>query len=159
MQTAQRDQLAALRSEMHTLLESERGNISAGVDGRLEEARKVFLAQVQSLQEWQQQVGRDVAALKQTAQAAEEGVREAKAALRAETQTALSTIHSEVEQGVIQARSAVQSALGEMRGETERMIKRSQMPLQGRLTLVMLLTILALVFGIGALMVPFLHAK
>ena len=157
MQGAQRDQMAALRSEMHTLLESEHTSIGAGVDLRLEEARKVFLAQVQSLQEWQQQVGRDVAALKQTAQAAEAGVREAKASLRTEAQGALDSIRMEVEQGVSQTRAAVQAALGDVRADTERLIKRSQLPVQARLSLVMLLTILALIFGVGALIVPFLH--
>ncbi len=159
VQGAQRDQMAALRSELRTLIESERSSIGAGVDQRLEEARKVFLAQVQTLQDWQAQVGRDVAALKQTAQAAEAGVREAKAALHAETQGAREAIRHEVEQGVAQSRAAVQAALGDVRADTERLIQRSQGPLQGRLSLVMLLTILALVFGIGALIVPFLHGK
>ncbi len=56
IQGAQREQLAALRSELHTLIESERSSIGAGVDQRIEEARNVFLAQVQSLQDWQGQV-------------------------------------------------------------------------------------------------------
>jgi hypothetical protein len=159
IQGAQREQMAALRSEIRTLIETERSSISAGVDQRLEEARKVFLAQVQSLQDWQGQVGRDVATLKTTAQAAEADAREAKSALQAETQGARAAIRSEVEQGVAQSRVAVQAALGEVRADTERLIKRSQMPIQGRLSLVMLLTILALIFGIGALIVPFLHVK
>ena len=104
-------------------------------------------------------MGRDVAALKQTAQAAEAGVREAKATLHAETQGARDAIRNEVAQGVAQSRAAVQMALGEVRADTERLIKRSQIPVQARLSFLMLLTILALIFGVGALIIPFLHVK
>ncbi len=100
-----------------------------------------------------------MAALKTTAQAAEAGAREAKTALQAETQGARVAIRGEVEQGVAQSRAAVQAAIGDVRADTERLIKRSQMPIQGRLSLLMLLTILALVFSVGALIVPFLHGK
>ena len=157
LQQMQREQLAALRSEVHTLVESERNSIAAGVELRIEEARRVFLAQVQSLQDWQQQVGRDVAGLRGSAQAAEEGVREAKTALRTETQGALTTIRTEVEFGVAQARVVAQNEIGTVRADCERLVQRAQQQSQSRQAFAFLLAILAMLVAVGALVLPFLR--
>jgi hypothetical protein len=157
LQQAQRDQLEALRSEMRTLLESERSSIGATVEQKQEEARRVFLAQVQALQDWQQQVGRDVAVLKTSAQAAEEGVRAAKTTLHTETQHALTTIRNEVEFGVAQARMTAQNEVGNVRADCERLVQRAQRQTQSRQTVTFILTTLALLLAAGALLMPLLH--
>jgi len=155
LQQVQREQLAALRSEINTLVESERNRISAGVAEQLDEARQVFVTQTQSLQDWQSQVGRDVSALKDTAVAAEAGVRHAKTSLHTETQSALTTIRSEVDLGVAQARTAAQSENVSLRTDMERLIKRSQGAIQGRQSLSLLLALLSLLLAIAALALPF----
>ena len=154
LQQMQRDQLAALRTEVHTLVESERNSIAAGVELRIEEARRVFLAQVQSLQDWQQQVGRDVAGLRGSAQAAEEGVREAKTALRNETQGALTTIRTEVEFGVAQARVVAQNEIGNVRADCERLVQRAQQQAQSRQAFAFLVALVALLVAVGAIVLP-----
>ncbi len=159
MQQAQREQLAALRSELHALVESERGRIAAGVDQRLEEARTVFVTQTHALEDWQTQVGRDVAALKATATTAEAGVHEARATLHAEVQGARAALRTELDQGVAQARVVAQNEVSMLRADTERLVRRTQSHVQGRQSLSLLVALLALLVAVGALALPFiLHA-
>jgi hypothetical protein len=155
MQQAQREQLAALRTELHALVESERAHIAAGVEQRLEDARAIFLTQTRALDDWQQQVGRDVAALKATAVAAETGVRDARATLRAEVQGALTALRTELDQGVAQARVTAQAEVSALRADTERMVRRTQSQTLGRQSLSLLVAILALLVALGALALPF----
>lgn len=156
IQGVQREQLAALRSEMRTLVESERSAIGADVDTRLEEARRVFLAQVQSLQDWQQQVGKDVQGLRGEASSARQEVNAATAQLNAETQRALAMIHNEVDQGVAQARSVAQSETGSIRIESERHIRAVQQQARTAQMIALVIAVLALLMGAGALALVFM---
>jgi hypothetical protein len=159
LQQAQRIQFAALREEIQTAVAGERATVAKTVDAKLEDARRVFLAQVQSLQEWQQQVGHDVAALKATAAAAEASVRDARATLRAELQQALTTARGEIDLGVSQARVVAQSETSALRAEQERRLGSSLRQLQSRQALLMIIAVLALIFGVGSAILPFLHSR
>lgn len=157
MQQSQREQLAAMRSEINTLIESERARIGAGLDAKIDDARTVFTTQVKSLQDWQQQVGKDVGQLRQTAQAAESGVLEAKSSLQREAQAALATIRAEVEMGVTQARAVAQAEISVVRADCERMVKRAQQKGQTFQTLALIIAMVAFLVGIAAFGVTFLH--
>ncbi len=159
LQQAQRIQFAALREEIQSAVAGERAAVASTVDAKLEDARRVFLAQVQSLQEWQQQVGQDVAALKATAAAAEASVRDARATLRAELQHALTTARGEIDLGVSQARVVAQSETSALRVEQERRLSTSLKHVQSRQSLLMIIAVLALIFGIGSAILPFLHGR
>lgn len=157
MQQTQREQMAAMRSEINTVIESERGRISAGMDAKIEDARMVFTTQAKSLQDWQQQVGKDVGQVRQSAQGAEKGVQEAQATMHREAQSALTTIRAEVEMGVAQARAVAQAEIGIVRGECERLVKRAQQKGQTFQTLALIIAVIAFLIGIAAFGVTFLQ--
>jgi hypothetical protein len=152
---AQREQVAALRSEVHSLLESERNRAAAALQERLEEARGAFLAQTQTLRDWQEQVGRDVAALRQAAAAAERDVHAAKADLLGGMEGTLAALRGEIANGIAQAKIGAQNEVQTARAETERLVRRAHGQSQGRQSFVLLLALLALLVAVGALALPF----
>jgi hypothetical protein len=155
LHATQREQVAALRSEVHSLLESERHRAAAAVQEQLVEARGVFQSQAQSLRDWQEQVGRDVAALRQSAAAAERDVQTAKADLLGGVEGTLAALRSEIANGITQAKIGAQNELHAVRAETERLVRRAQGQAQGRQSVVLLLALLALLVAVGALALPF----
>ena len=178
-QQGQREQVASLRSELHTLLESERSRTIAAVDQRIGETKQAFVSQTTALQEWQERVGREVATLRDAATVAEQRTREATSSLQAEAKRAIDTLNREIEHGVAQARAAAQSELTGIRAEIDRVSFQShaatqaetgairndsqralrKMQRQARLwqTLSLLIAVIALTVGIGAFAVAYLH--
>ncbi len=156
-QQMQREQIASLRSEMHSLLESERGRSAHLIETRLGEAQRAFQTHSAALREWQQNVGRDVAGLREMAETADARVREATAQLQAESQVALHAIRVEIQNGVAQARAAAQAEMGGARVESTQAIRKVQRQVQAWQSLALVIAVIAFVIGSGAFAVAFLH--
>jgi hypothetical protein len=175
----QREHLASLRSELHTMVESERGRTLDAVEQRIAEAQHALSGQSSALQEWQDRVSREVNAMYDTAATAEQRARTATADLQAEAQAALATLRAEIQQGVEQAREAAQAELatlhaeldratfqtraatqaetGAIRIDHERALRKLRRQSQTGQALSLLIAVIALTVGIGAFAIAYLH--
>ena len=178
-QQQQREHVAALRTELHILIESERSYTVTTVEQRLSDAQSVIINQTKALQDWQQQVGKDVVGLREMATGAEERARSASESMKIEAQTTLENIRTEIRHGVIQARAAAQAELDSVRAEInqvsfqsraanqaetgairmdqDRALRTFQRQVQAWQTLALVLSVIALTIGLGAFAVSFLH--
>lgn len=157
LRLAQREQLAALRTELRALVESERGQTVADVEQRIAEARRVFTAQAEALRAWQARVGDDVLALRATAEDAEQRVSATAELLRADAQAALGTIRAEVERGVAQAQAAARDEIGAAQSATQRHLRAVRRRATIWPILALIVALLALAAGGAALAAPWLH--
>lgn len=178
-QQGQREQVASLRSELHTLIESERSRTVAAVDQRIGDAKVALETQTKAMQTLQSQVSQEVTTLRDAATAAEQRTRAATTTLQAEAQKALDTLQSAIEHGVEQARVAAQSELsgiraeldrvsfqaraatqvetGAIRMDSERAMRKMQKQVQMWQSLSLVIAVIALTVGIGAFAVAYLH--
>ncbi len=175
----QREHLASLRSELHTLVESERGRTLDAVEQRIAEAQRSLAGQSGALHEWQERMSREIIAMRDTAATAEQQARAATENLQAEAQSALATLRDEIRQGVerasqaaqtelasvraeldratFQARAATQAETGAIRIDQDRALRKIRRQSQTGQVLSLLIAIIALTVGIGAFAVAYLH--
>jgi hypothetical protein len=156
-QQMQREQLAALHNEVHAMLETERGRVAHQMDQRLSEAQRAFQSHTTALQEWQQNVGHDVASLRESAGATEQRIRTATEGLQAEAQAAIRAVHTEIQNGIAQTRAAAQAEMGGVRTESTQALRRVQRQARTSQAMALAIAFFALAAGLGSLAVSFLH--
>ncbi len=167
-QQAQREQLAILRTEMRTLMESERVQILTTLNQRVDEAQNLVTTQREKLiewqdgvavrlHEWQDGVSAQVSELHETARQAEHHLRQNLATIRGEAQSMLDQLHQEVDLVIAQARGAARTEISGVRAETERSMTRLHRQSRTWQVLTLIIAVLAFLASGAAVALPFFH--